>query len=214
MKQGENNKEKEPKVPRSGGGKEADGGSPPGSSSSSSKSSSSEKEDADDEGEQEDEPHGGSPKGPPPPRDPGGGDPDPGRGARDEERSRGRSGSYGITAKLREQNELKPPKFPVVSNLREFKLELHDRTTLCGQDKPQEDVVRWFSAVEVEGVKEKDLVDPGRDFESLDRKLEIAVQSILPKELEMKINNVKADLLAKRGRLISGRQVLWHIYRH
>ena len=109
---------------------------------------------------------------------------------------------------------MKPPKFPVVSNLREFKLELHDRTALCGQDKPQEEVVRWLSAVEVEGVKEKELVDPGRDFESLDRKLAIALQSILPKEVEMKINNVKAELLAKRGRLISGRQVLWHIYRH
>ena len=101
-----------------------------------------------------------------------------------------------------------------MSNLREFKLELYDRTALCGQDKPQEEVVRWLSAVEVEGIEEKDVVDPGRDFESLDRKLAIALQSILPKELEMKINNVKADLLAKRGRLISGRQVLWHIYRH
>ena len=57
------------------------------------------------------------------------------------------------------------------------------------------------------------LLKPGAGFESLDRKLAIALQAILPRDLEMRVQTDKAVLMAK-GRMMSGRQVLWHIYHH
>ena len=96
------------------------------------------------------------------------------------------------TSKIREINALKPPKFPTVTGLRHFRLELYERTALCGQDKKHDKSVKWLQCMEGDKVKEKDLRNPGRKYESLDRKLAIALQSILPKELEMKVNNAKA----------------------
>ena len=93
-------------------------------------------------------------------------------------------------------------------------MELYENTALCGQDKSHDGMVKWLQCVETGGVKENDLRKLGSLFESLDRKLSIALQSVLPKELEMKVNVAKADQLVSSGRLISGRQVLWHIDRH
>ena len=116
------------------------------------------------------------------------------------------------TAKLREQNELKAPKFPNVSTLQAFRLDLYDRMALCAQDKPVTKVAKWLQKVEKDKIKMGKLLEPGPGFASLDRKLAVALQAILPKDLEMRVQTDKAAM--KKGPLMSGRQVLWHMYRH
>ena len=121
-------------------------------------------------------------------------------------------GRIKSTAKLREQNELKAPKFPNVSTLQQFRLELYDRTAICAQDKPSHKVVKWLQKVERETIEMKKLLKLGEGFESLDRKLAVSLQAILPRDLEMRVQTDKAAM--RNGRLMSERQVLWHIYRH
>ena len=58
------------------------------------------------------------------------------------------------------------------------------------------------------------LIRPGTGFETLDRKLALALQSILPRDLEIRVNAEKTTQLDQRRVLITGRQVLWLIYRH
>ena len=67
-----------------------------------------------------------------------------------------------------------------MSGLRSFRLELYEKTTLCAQDKPHHKVIQRLQCVEIDGIKEKELIKPGRKFETLDRKLAVALQSILP----------------------------------
>jgi len=66
----------------------------------------------------------------------------------------------------------------------------------------------WILVVQVE-----ELLKAGAGFEPLDRKLAIALQTILPRDLEMRVQTDKAALMEK-GRVMSGRQVLWHNYHH
>ena len=117
-----------------------------------------------------------------------------------------------FSSKLREQNEVKVPKFPNVSNLQEFRHDLYNRVSVCAQDKKPHVVIKWLQKVEKDGIKMKKLYEPGDGFASLDRKLAVALQSILPRDLAMRVQTDRAAM--KRGQLMSGRQILWHIYRH
>ena len=87
---------------------------------------------------------------------------------------------------------MKAPKFPNVSSLLQFKLDLYDRTAVCAQDKPSDKVVKWLQKVEKEGIKMRKLLKSGKGFESLDRKLAVSLQSILLRGLEMR---VQTDML-------------------
>ena len=68
--------------------------------------------------------------------------------------------------------------------------------------------------MEVPGVTHEDLLHPGTPSETLDRTLALALQNILPKDLEMHVNTEKAQPLEKPGKRTIGRKVLWHIDRH
>jgi len=114
--------------------------------------------------------------------------------------------------KLREQNELKVPGFPSVGTLQKFRHDLYDRVAVCGQDKHVTMVVKWLQEVEKEGVTMDSLLKLGKGFASLDRKLAVALQAILPKDLEMRVQTDRATI--PDGYLMAGRQILWHIYRH
>ena len=57
------------------------------------------------------------------------------------------------------------------------------------------------------------LIRPGTGFETLDRKLALALQSILPRDLEVREHR-ETTQLDQRRELITGRQVLWLIYGH
>ena len=108
---------------------------------------------------------------------------------------------------------MKVPKFPNVSTLTTFRMELYDRAMVCAQDKKFEKVVKWLQVAEKEGLKLEEVPRPKRKYETLDRKMALALQSILPRDLEMRVNTDKAKALEK-GELLSGRQILWHIYKH
>ena len=69
-------------------------------------------------------------------------------------------------------------------------------------------VVSWLQEVEEEGVKMESLLEPGEGFSSLDRKLAVALQSILPKDLELRVQTDRATI--PKGHLMAGRQILWH----
>ena len=146
----------------------------------------------------------------------GGGPPDGGGGGGSGGEGEGRrkkSKKKRSSAKLREQNEMKVPKFPNVSTLTPFRMELYDRAMICAQDKKYEKVVKWLQVAEKEGIKMDEIPKPKRKFETLDRKMALALHAILPRDLEMRVNTDKAKALEK-GELLSGRQILWHIYRH
>ena len=101
---------------------------------------------------------------------------------------------------------MKAPKFPNVSTLQAFRLEFYDRTAICAQDKPVNKVVKRLQKVEKDKVKMKKLLKLGEGFESLDLKLAVALQAILPRDLEMRVQADKAAM--KKGVcLMSGRQV-------
>ena len=105
-----------------------------------------------------------------------------------------------FSSKLREQNEVKVPKFPNVATLQEFRHDLYNRVTVCAQDKKVEVVIKWLQKVEKEGIKMSKLYEPGEGFVSLDRKLAVALQPILPRELAMRVQTDRAAM--KAGRLM------------
>jgi len=98
-----------------------------------------------------------------------------------------------------------------VSKLLQFTLDLYERTALCAQDKPTEAVIKWLHKVEEDKIKVEDLRKPGAGFVSLDRKLSVALKSILPPDLEKHVQT-EAARMVQDGKMMSGRQVLWHIY--
>ena len=57
--------------------------------------------------------------------------------------------------------------------------------------------MKWLQKVEKDKVKMKKLLKPGDGFESLDRKLAVALQAILPRDLEMRVQTDKAAM--KKG---------------
>ena len=93
-------------------------------------------------------------------------------------------------------------------------MELYEKTSVCAQDKSPQRVVKWLRKVERVGVGMDDLIKPGTEVETLDRKLALALQSIIPRDLEIRVNTEKTTQLEKKRVLITGRQVLWLIYRH
>ena len=93
-------------------------------------------------------------------------------------------------------------------------MELYEKTSVCAQDQKSKKVVKWLQKVERVGVGLDDLITTGVGFETLDRKLVLALQSIIPRDLEIRVNTEKTTQLETKRVLITGRQVLWLIYRH
>ena len=89
---------------------------------------------------------------------------------------------------------MKAPKFPNVSQLLNFTPDLYERTSICAQDKPTDAVVKWLRKVEKKKVKVEELRKPGKGFESLDRKLSVALKAILPRDLEMHVQTEMAAM--------------------
>ena len=162
---------------------------------------------------------GGDPPGDDPPGDGGdGGNPDgdpPSRreDAGRERRRRSHSRSSRSPNRLKEQNKVELPGFPQVATLSKYKADLLDAVLNCAQDQSPGVVLPWIMKVGEKGVKFEDLQEPGANFQTLDRKLAIALSKTLPQEFGRMVE-VKRQRALREHKLLAGRQILWEIYRH
>ena len=162
---------------------------------------------------------GGDPPGDDPPGDGGdGGNPegDPPSRREDtgrERRRRSHSRSSRSPNRLKEQNKVELPGFPQVATLSKYKADLLDAVLNCAQDKSPGVVLPWIMKVGEKGVKFEDLQEPGANFQTLDRKLAIALSKTLPQEFGRMVE-VKRQRALREHKLLAGRQILWEIYRH
>ena len=83
-------------------------------------------------------------------------------------------------------------------------MELYEKTSVCAQDKSPAAVVELLQTVDRRGIGIDDLIRTGTGFETLDRKLALVLQSILPRDLEIRVNTEKTTQLDQR-RFFSGR---------
>ena len=117
-----------------------------------------------------------------------------------------------------EMPEIRVPAFPTMTNLNAFKVSLVEAVVFASGRSDHARVARWIRRVEYPKIKVKQLADPGCHYESLDRKLAFALTNIASGEFGRHLDNVKRRMFknmdGKNGRLISGRQILWIMYKH
>ena len=121
-------------------------------------------------------------------------------------------------SRLKEQNEVKinwESGKPTASTFLMFSYAVREATTICGQDKDSELVLRWVDVALRPEITMERLAISGHGFATLDYKLAVALQKLADEELKRQIVNEKL----KRSRedstsILTGRQILWLFSRH
>jgi len=114
---------------------------------------------------------------------------------------------------LRELPKIDVPEYPTVATLGRYRSTLHERVLACAQDKDEPDVVNWIRAVEKEGAKTEDFANSGKGFETLDRKMCVALVGTVKGEMVRTLELLKNKMMEEHGQILRGRQVLREIYK-
>ena len=118
---------------------------------------------------------------------------------------------------LRKEGPIVAPPFPNMTNLSAFKQAICEAVINASARSDHFRVQRWIRRVDYPKIKMRQLEDPGAHYESLDRKLAAAITRIATGEFGRHLQNIKRRVFGRfdeeSGRLLSGRQILWILYK-
>ncbi len=95
-----------------------------------------------------------------------------------------------------------------------FKMQVVENVVTASARSDHWRVSRWIKMVDLPGIKMKQLAEPGKHYQTLDRKLATGLSPLITGEWGRKVTNMKRKIMSKKGKhnLLAGRQILHMLY--